>query len=144
MGDRTRLGRSASPDNLASTMPAQRDGQFRQSEGRVLVLLLASLLASGITFIYLLSLGAIGAAQFRGSCWYAIFFCSRRPDEALRWTERHAHGRVIDTLSKEFPRLKKGYYCAVDGPLPRNVAVDKAQSSKRMEKAPAAYAKEGC
>jgi hypothetical protein len=88
--------------------------------------------------------GAIGAAQFRGSCWYAILFCSRRPDEALRWTERHAHGRVIDTLSKEFPRLKKGYYCAVDGPLPRNVAVDKAQSSKRMEKAPAAYAKEGC
>jgi hypothetical protein len=88
--------------------------------------------------------GAIGGAQFRGPCWYAIFFCSRQPDEALRWTERHAYGHVIDTLSKEFPRLKKGYYCAVDGPLPRNVAVDKAQSSKLMGKAPAAYAKEGC
>jgi hypothetical protein len=87
---------------------------------------------------------AIGAAQFGGSCWYAIFFCSRRQDEALRWTERHAHGHVIDTLSKEFPRLKKGYHCAVDGPLPRNAAIDKAQSFKRFGRAPAAYAKEGC
>jgi hypothetical protein len=101
--------------------------------------------------------GAIGTAQIpaarampkfdrldQGSCWYAIFFCSRGPDEALRWTERHAQGRVIDTLSLEVPRLKKGYYCAVDGPLPRSVAVERAQTSKRSGRAPAAYAKEGC
>jgi hypothetical protein len=80
----------------------------------------------------------------QGSCWYAIFFCSQGPDEALRWTERHAHGRVIDTLSLEFPRLKKGFYCAVDGPLPRKAAVDRAQSSKWSGRAPGAYAKEGC
>jgi hypothetical protein len=80
----------------------------------------------------------------QGSCWYAIFFCSLRPSEALRWTERHANGRVIDTLSKEFPGLKKGYYCAVEGPTSRKSALDKAQSSKRLGKAPAAYAKEGC
>jgi hypothetical protein len=79
-----------------------------------------------------------------GSCWYAIFFCSEGPDEALRWTERHAHGRVIDTLSLEVPHLKKGYYCAVDGPLPRKAAVDRAQSSKGSGRAPGAYAKEGC
>jgi hypothetical protein len=88
--------------------------------------------------------GAIGAAQLGGSCWYAIFFCSRRQDEALHWTERHAHGHVIDTLSREFPRLKKGYYCAVEGPSSRESALDKAQSSKRSGKAPGAYAKEGC
>jgi hypothetical protein len=80
----------------------------------------------------------------QGSCWYAIFFCSQGPDEALRWTERHAHGRVIDTLSLEFPRLKKGYYCAVDGPLPRKTAIYRAQNSKLSGKAPGAYAKEGC
>jgi hypothetical protein len=79
----------------------------------------------------------------QGSCWYAIFFCSQGPDEALRWTERHA-GRVIDTLSLEFPRLKKGFYCAVEGPLPRKAAVDRAQSSKGSGRAPGAYAKEGC
>ena len=101
--------------------------------------------------------GAIGRTQIpaarampksdrldQGSCWYAIFFCSRGPDEALRWTERHAHGRVIDTFGLEFPRLKKGYYCAVDGPLPRGVAVERAQTSKRSGRASAAYAKEGC
>ncbi len=80
----------------------------------------------------------------QGSCWYAIFFCSQGPDEALRWTERHAHGRVIDTLSLEFPHLKKGYYCAVDGPLPRKAAIDRAQHSKSSGRAPGAYAKEGC
>ena len=80
----------------------------------------------------------------QGSCWYVIFFCSRGPDEALRWTEQYAHGRVIDTLSLEFPRLKKGYYCVVDGPLPRNAAVDRAQTTKRSGRAPEAYAKEGC
>jgi hypothetical protein len=79
-----------------------------------------------------------------GSCWYAIYFCSRGPDEALRWTEGHAHGRVIDTLSLEFPRLKKGYYCAVDGPLPRKAAIDRAQNVKRSRRAPGAYAKEAC
>jgi hypothetical protein len=66
------------------------------------------------------------------------------PQEALRWTERHAHGRVIDTLSAEFPRLKKGYYCAVEGPSSRKSALDKAQSSKLSGKAPGAYVKEGC
>ena len=49
----------------------------------------------------------------QGAYWYTIFFCSLGPQEALRWTEQHAHGRVIDTLSGEFPGLKKGYYCAV-------------------------------
>jgi hypothetical protein len=44
----------------------------------------------------------------QGSCWYAIFFCSEGPDEALRWTERHAHGRVIDTLSLEIPTSQEG------------------------------------
>ena len=80
----------------------------------------------------------------QGACWYAIFFCSLGPQEALRWTERHALGRVIDTLSGEFPRLKKGYYCAVEGPSSRKSALDKAQSSKPASKTPRAYVKEGC
>jgi hypothetical protein len=80
----------------------------------------------------------------QGSCWYAIFFCSLGLTEALRWTERHADGCVIDTFSREFPRLKKGYYCAVEGPSSRQSALDKAQSSKRSGKAPGAYVKEGC
>lgn len=80
----------------------------------------------------------------QGSCWYAIFFCSQGPDEALRWTERHGHGRVIDTLSLEFPRLKKGFYCAVEEPLPHKAAVDRALFSKGSGRAPGAYAKEGC
>jgi hypothetical protein len=80
----------------------------------------------------------------QGACWYTIFFCSLGPQEALRWTERHAHGRVIDTLSGEFPGLKKGYYCAVEGPSSRKSALDKAQSSKLSGKAPGAYVKEGC
>lgn len=80
----------------------------------------------------------------QGSCWYTIFFCSLGAPEALRWIERHAHGRVIDTLSGEFPRLKKGFYCAVDGPSSRKSALDKAQSSKRSGTAPGAYVKEGC
>lgn len=80
----------------------------------------------------------------QGTCWFAIYFCSLGPREALRWTERHDYSRVIDTLSGELPRLKKGYYCAVEGPSSRKSALDKAQSSKRSGQAARAYVKEGC
>jgi tetratricopeptide (TPR) repeat protein len=74
--------------------------------------------------------------------WYAIFFCSRSQSEAANWPRERNVGFVISTDSSDYPNFRAGWYCAVEGPMPRSEALREADRFRQF--APTAYAKNAC
>jgi hypothetical protein len=84
--------------------------------------------------------GSYRVAQACG--WYAIYSCSHSRREAGRFSREHGIGYVIDTSDPDYPNLRNGYYCVVEGPMSRGRALSFADRASDF--APTAYAKSAC
>jgi hypothetical protein len=88
-----------------------------------------------------------GKYQVAQACgWYAIYMCSRNAREAENWTyQREAiDSFTIHTSLAQYPNFAPGWFCAVDGPMDRTLAVAKARLMREYGTAPMAYAKNAC
>jgi hypothetical protein len=74
--------------------------------------------------------------------WFAIYHCSRGHQEAASVAGRY-RGFVIDSSDPRLPNFRPGWYCVVEGPTSRSLALSWAGYARRDGHS-TAYAKSSC
>jgi hypothetical protein len=74
--------------------------------------------------------------------WFAIYYCSRGYQEAASVAGRY-RGFVVDSSDPRLPNFRPGWYCVVEGPTSRALALSWAGYARR-DGYSTAYAKSSC